>query len=222
MTMTVLWSALATAAASVAADRIPLLQHNDPSQVGALLHTPAGLGLFGITTVLGSWAVLVASKMREGSGIAGRQRRLIQTALGAAVGACAWWLHHTLLIDIGYHNSFPGLVQHIGQFNLFNDSPARQPALAAYVLFFAALFGIRRWWWLADAFRPKRFRVGSVIVTTLAAFFIPAAFAFHQDWGVLWGTAIAMVVQLSAPWVPIKERAAVVQAPGNAAKSQSV
>jgi hypothetical protein len=181
-----------------------------------------GWGLFGLTTVLGSWAILVASKLLEGSGSDPRQRRLIQTALGAAVGACAFWLNQTLLIELGYSNSFPGIIQHVGKFDLLTDSPSIQPALPAYVLYFAALFGIRRWWWLADAFRPKRFRIGSVIFTGLMAFLVPAAFAFHQEWGVLWGTAIAAVVQLSAPWVPVKERAAPVPEPANGPKTPTV
>jgi hypothetical protein len=169
------------------------------------------VGLFGLVTLLGSWVILVASKFWEGSGIGGRQRRLIQAAMGAAVGACAFWLHQTLLVDLGYHNAFPGLTDHIAGFNMFDDTTIRQPALAAYVLYFAALFGIRRFWWLADAFRSKRFRVGSVLFTGAVAFLIPAAIVFHQDWGVLWGAAIATVVQLSAPWVAAKDRAALVQ-----------
>ncbi len=110
----------------------------------------------------------------------------------------------------------------MGSLDLLTRSPSVEPALPAYVLYFAALFGIRRWWWLADAFRPKRFRIGSMMFTGLVAFLIPAAFAFHQDWGVLWGTAIATVVQLSAPWVPVKERAALVQSPANGTRTQTV
>ena len=97
-----------------------------------------------------------------------------------------------------------------------------QPALAAYVLYFAALFGIRRWWNMADAFRPRRFRISSMLFTGLIAFLIPAAFVFHQEWGVLWGAAIAGVVQLSAPWVAVKDRAKLAPAAAAGAKLQSV
>jgi len=64
------------------------------------LATPAGMGLFGMVTILGSWAILASSKFWEGSAADSRQRRLIQTALGAAVGACAYWVQQTLLIDL--------------------------------------------------------------------------------------------------------------------------
>jgi serine/threonine protein kinase len=207
MTMAVVWSALATAAVgSFLNQHLPLR-----NSVRETLAAPAGMGLFGMATILGSWAILASSKFWEGSAADARQRRFIQTALGAAVGACAYWLQQTLLIDLGYHNEFPGLIKHISSVSLLTEAP-EQPSLAGYVLFFAALFGIRRWWWQADAFRSKRFRVGAVIFSGLVAFLVPAAFAFHQEWGALWGVAISSVVQLSSPWIAPKERPALFEA----------
>jgi hypothetical protein len=207
LTMAVVWGALATAAVGGLAGNIPALHFERE-----LLSSPGGLGLFGFTTIIGSWAVLMAAKLLEGTSAGSRQRRLIQTALGAAVGAGAWWLHDMLLVDLAYRNTFPGIVDHWGKFELLTKSPIWQPSLAGYVLFFAVLFGIRRWWWLADAFRAKRFRLGSVVFSGLVAFFIPAAFVFQQNWGLLWGVAISVVVQLSAPWVAVRNRPAVVAA----------
>jgi hypothetical protein len=208
MTMAVVWGALATAGVAGLAGNFPPL-HAERE----LLTHPAGLGLFGLITVLGSWAVLASSKFWEGTGAEGRQRRIIQAARGAAVGACAFWLHDTLLVDLPYRSTFPGIVRRIGQFELLTNSPAGpslsslvQPSLAGYVVFFAALFGIRRWWWQADAFRSRRFRLGSAAFSGLIAFLVPAAFVFEQNWGVLWAVAISAVVQLSAPWVAVKDR----------------
>lgn len=205
LTMAVVWGALATAGVCGLAGNIPAL-----SVERDLLASPGGIGLFGLTTIIGAWAVLFMSKLLEGTGTGSRQRRLIQTALGAAVGAGAWWFHDMLLVDLPYRNSFPGILQHWGSLELLTNSPLRQPSLAGYVLFFAVLFGIRRWWWLADAFRAKKFRLGSVAFSGLVAFFIPAAFVFQQNWGVLWGVAISTVVQLSAPWITVKDRPAIV------------
>src|SRR5262249_42472651 len=129
---------------------------------------------------------------------------------GAAVGACAFWLSERLLVEIPYENSFVGLVRQVGGYPLLSPSTVR-PTLAAYVLYFAALFGIRRWWWQADAFRPRRFRIASVAASGLVAFFVPAAFAFYQHWGVAWAMAISTVVQLSAPWVAAKDRPVLAQ-----------
>lgn len=201
MTMAVVWSLPATLAATTLTGHIPVV-----SDEHGLLASPAGMGMFGLTTLLGAWAILVAAKLWEGSGASNRQRRLVQTALGAAVGACAFWLHEELLIDLPIRSTFPGLLDHVGNFALTTTAPVRQPSLAGYVLFFAALFGIRRWWWQADSFRPARFRLATVVFTGVVAYLLPAAFVFQQRWGALWGLAISLVVQLSAPWTAPRER----------------
>ncbi|HEY2251982.1 MAG TPA: protein kinase, partial [Planctomycetaceae bacterium] len=135
MTMAVVWGAAATAAVAGLAGNIPPL-HIERD----LLSSAGGLGLFGFTTVLGAWAVLIASKLLEGTGVGSRQRRMIQTVLGAAIGAGAWWLHDMLLVDLTFHSTFPGILQHLGKFDLLTKSPVWQPSLIGYVVFFAALF----------------------------------------------------------------------------------
>jgi hypothetical protein len=84
------------------------------------------------------------------------------------------------------------------------------PTLAGYMTFFAALFALRRWWWQSDSFRHNRLRLRSWIWSGAVAFFVPALFTFPQAWGVCWALAISAVVQLSSPWVPPKERPALV------------
>jgi eukaryotic-like serine/threonine-protein kinase len=88
---------------------------------------------------------------------------------------------------------------------------SHQPTLAAFVVFFATLFTLRRWWWHADSFRAKRFRLGSVALTALVAYLIPAAFPFDQYWAVTLATAASISVQLSSPWVPVDQRLALVE-----------
>ncbi|MBS0263005.1 MAG: serine/threonine protein kinase [Planctomycetes bacterium] len=209
MTMAVIWGALATALLTVL--RFPIAV----DQERALLATHGGLGLWGLVTILGSWALLGSSKVLEGSAIGNQNRRLIQTAIGAAVGAIAFALQHELLVDLPIHSSFDGLFNHIGRLPLTTDVSVDpdtqirflQPTLAGYVVYFGALFGFRRWWLLADSFRVKRFSIFSVIFSGFIAFLIPAAFVFQQNWGAMWGVAIATVVQLSAPWIAPAKRA---------------
>jgi serine/threonine protein kinase len=203
MTMAVVWGLLATAAVSGLATKVPFLQTERD-----LLTAPGGMGIFGLTTIIGAWAVLFSSKLFEGTATSGRERRLILTALGAAVGALAFGLQQDLLTDLPIHSMFPGIFKHVGEYSLTTNSSINQPSLAGFVLYFAALFGIRRWWLLADSYRSKRFRVASVLFTGLIAFVIPAAFIFEQNWGLLWGVAISTVVQLSAPWTAPKNRQA--------------
>ena len=93
-----------------------------------------------------------------------------------------------------------------------SSSPLVQPSLAGYVLFFAALFGIRRWWWQADAFRSKRFRLSSVAFFRAGGVLRSRGVRLPAELGSSLGVAISAVVQLSAPWVTVKDRPAVVAA----------
>jgi hypothetical protein len=215
MTMAVVWGLAATAVVSGLVRHLPLVNEEQD-----LLRTAAGLGIFGLTTIVGSWAILLASKLFEGTGTSSRERRLIQMALGAAVGAVAYGLHQDLLTDLPIRSTFEGFIDRVGHFSLTNHGALdhigqstkitttvfKQPSLAGFVVYFGALFGLRRWWLLADAYRSRRFRVRSVLFTAMIAFIIPAAFVFQQNWGVLWGLAISTVVQLSAPWTAPSQR----------------
>ncbi|HTI51191.1 MAG TPA: hypothetical protein VL475_09575, partial [Planctomycetaceae bacterium] len=182
-----------------------------PNSVDTRLADPARAGLFALTTILGAWAILVPSKFFEGSGPETSQRRFIATAMGGAVGACAWWLSQELFVTLPptKESVFPGLFDHVFRYPL--QTASYQPTLAGYVTFFAALFGLRRWWWQADGFRPNRLRIRSLLWSGMVAFFVPALFVFPQPIAVAWGLAISAAVQLSSPWVPVKQREELVQ-----------
>ena len=93
-----------------------------------------------------------------------------------------------------------------------------QPTTAAYVIFFAGLLSLRRWWRQADSFRGGRFRVSSTLLTLLVAFLLNCVFAFPSYlWGVSWALAISSVVQLSAVWVPPSQRPRVMEDLSNGA-----
>ncbi len=187
------------------------------------LQDPGRLGLFGLTTVAASWLVLLPSKIWEGTSMEPMIRRLVLLSAGVVVGLLAYGLDETLMVDV------PNITHEIGaddaMFAKVGDQPlftrdmmkyasqpeisgqeARwleyQPTLAGYVVFFTALLGLRRWWWHADAFRPKRFRVSSLLLTGLVGFLITCVFAFPHGWAALWAVAISAVVQLAATWAP--------------------
>ncbi len=164
------------------------------------------VGLFALVTILGSWAILIPCKLWEGKPIDARTRRLTLAGLGAVVGFCAYQLDELLMVDVPYKNSFRGMVDQIAGERLLTD--AIQPTCLGYMVFFAALFGLRRWWWQADTFRPQRFRVASTAFTALLAYLLPAVLAFPQPWAASWGVALSCVVQLAADWVPVQTRAA--------------
>jgi serine/threonine protein kinase len=171
--------------------------------------SPGGVALFALTTILGAWAILIPSKLAEGSASDSGRRRFSQLMTGAVVGGAAYWLDRLLMVDLRY--DLWGRSDNVySAFSALGVQPLTesimQPALLAYVVFFAGLFWLRSWWRHADAFRPKRFRLSSVLLTTLLGFGLPLLFAFPHGWGVMWAVAISSVVQLSAAWVPPEDR----------------
>ena len=126
--------------------------------------------------------------------------------LGGGVGAAGWWLHRVLLIDLPplTETQNSGLVNSVGTFELVHNS---QPTLTGYVIFFALLFGVRRWWWHTDSFRPKRLRVASLLLTLTVSGLLGLVLRFPLQSAIAWGVGIAVVVQLAAPWVASEQRA---------------
>ncbi|MCH7687869.1 MAG: protein kinase, partial [Planctomycetes bacterium] len=170
------------------------------------------IGLFALTTLFAAWGVLLTSKCMEGTSVLTSNRRLMQLFVGAAVGAAAFLTDGLLMVD--FHSAeFDGIVRRpmftsVGHFPLAAES---QPTLAGYMLFFAGLFALRRWWWHADAFRRYRFRLASVVLTVLAAGLWSAICGFPFIWAVTFAAAISCVVHLSAAWVPQDDRPALME-----------
>jgi hypothetical protein len=88
---------------------------------------------------------------------------------------------------------------------LLTDGTA-QPTLAGFVLFFSGLFLLRRWGWHADAFRERRFRLRSVLLTTGLGWLWALIIGFPMIWAVTWAAALSSVVQLSACWISHEDR----------------
>jgi hypothetical protein len=175
--------------------------------------------MFGVTALAGSWAVLVPAKLLEGTSVDSGFRRLLFLGVGLLVGAGAYWLDQALLADLWNVSWDVGSRHNDAAFNYVGSHPLLQnwqPTLAGYLLFFGGLFAVRRWWWHADAFRAKRFRVGTTLITAALGFGLPLLFAFPITWGTLWAVAISSVVQLSAPWMPREERARLMEARSDA------
>lgn len=170
------------------------------------------IGLFALTSLLGSWGILAVSKLWEGRGET-PVRRFVFLGLGVAVGAAAYWTNQALMVDFPQyhhdaHNTFRTL-------RIFGPHPLRdlatQPTFGTYVLFFGTLFSLRRWWWHADSFRAKRLRIGTLMLTTVVAGLASTVWAFPMLWAMTWAAAISSVVQVSSVWVPPEERQKLVE-----------
>jgi len=174
---------------------------------------PGSVFFFGLVTLLGSWAVLISGKLTEGTGIDNSTRRMTQLFLGGLVGAAAYVLDDLLMVTIPFPNAYfdnpPGMFTWVGRFPLFDEFI--QPTLAGYTVFFAGLFALRRWWWHADGFRIKRFRVWSLLCTVLLGYTLTFFWSFPQVWAMTWAAAISSVVQLSSVWLTPKQRYAIME-----------
>jgi hypothetical protein len=160
------------------------------------------LALFGTLTILGSWTILGTAKLLEGGDHGWSNKRILFLAAGALVGVVAWFVFSNLFV------TFPteGAPRNMELGNVRLTDAARQPTLAAFALYFAGLFGLRRWGWHADAFRDRRFRLRSVLLTTAIGWMWAAIIGFPILWAVTWAAALSSVVQLSACWVSPEDR----------------
>jgi eukaryotic-like serine/threonine-protein kinase len=172
-----------------------------------VMQSPVRIALFAAGTLIASWAVLITAKVYEGTRVRSGHRRFMQALAGCVVGAAAFAVHQFLLVqfqpsDFNVH-PIGGAVHKIGAMPL---SESLQPTLAGYVVFFAGLFVLRRWWRNADSLRYRRVGIGSVLLTTLVGLLLSLLIGFPMMWGVVWAAAIACVVQLSAAWFSPEER----------------
>ena len=167
---------------------------------------------FGGTLLAASWLVLAQSKVLEGSSVDTGPRRLMFALSGAAIGVITWWLNRILLVELPPTDPHAAVFSRIGEHPFFQAGPSSwQPSLAGYIVFFVCLMGLHKWWRQVDSFRNKRLAVGSMIWMAVFALAISIAFAFPRTWAAVWAVAISATVQLSAGWVPPRERAALME-----------
>jgi serine/threonine protein kinase len=173
-----------------------------------LFSDKAHIAEFASVLLAGSWLLLAQAKLWEGRTFDVGMRRVSLVMTGAAIGSLAYWLHRVLIIDIPSAYYIHSVFDKIGTHRLIEPGTNSQPSMAGYVVFFTCLMGLRPWWRQADSFRKQRLSIWSIIPTAGLALLLTAIFSFPMDWGTVWAAAIAATVQLSAAWVPPRDRAA--------------
>jgi hypothetical protein len=172
------------------------------------LNTPAKAALFGLVATLGSWAAILPSKFFEGRGGNGVSRRLTTGVLGMMVGAGAFMVDDTLMVDLLPVHDYGQLSRYVADHNLISMVTTSEDAerLVGYVTFFGILMLVRRWWFHVDSYRPARLRVMSVFWTMAAAWVLSLIGKFPYDWAVAWAGAMSVSAQLAAVWVSPEHR----------------
>ena len=173
---------------------------------------------FGVITMLAACMLIIPSKMWEGRSGDAFSRRLTLGGVGLGVGLIAALLPKYLLIDqtsLFQGNGTPHKYI-LGRVSVADGSGF--PTAACFMIFFAALFSVRRWWWQVDSFRKSRFSVSSSLFTLLIGVIVASTlqdYAFPDALGATWALAISAVVQLSAGWTPAEDRRLQPATPGH-------
>ena len=83
------------------------------------------------------------------------------------------------------------------------------PLLPAFLVYFAGLFVILRWWKQSDPLRNTRLSLWATAACVLWAFILNMFWQFPQPWGFMLAAVVSVAVQLAAPWMSPQERAEV-------------
>lgn len=148
------------------------------------------------STVLGSWLVLTQVRLNENRTLEPALQRFSSTLVGLGYGLLAWLVDQALLVDLPYDARSTIFVGHA-----FFDSVG-QPELFAYMTYYGLLFLAVRWWRGAELYRSSRFSLWSVGNAFVGAWLVSLVAPFPTPWSYYSAVALAITVQLAAPWRP--------------------
>lgn len=168
------------------------------SFTGRLATDPISLAFLVWLTLSGTiaaWFILAAGKLWEADDGEPWKRRFVLLLLGLVCGGAAYGLNQVLLVQL--HDQW--LVGSLAGGLLPSGLHASDgsPLLAAYLIYFAAVFCVLPWWKQTDPLRDSRLSVGFVVIAALAALIFP----FPQPWGLAIAATASIAAQLSAVWL---------------------
>ena len=158
-----------------------------------------------ITTTAGAWGVLATSKFWEGGEGEQFLRRFVLLVGGLLLGAAAFGAGEFL--EVRWTDMMTAQPAPSGELLASMYQPNGVPRLPAFMIYFAVLSVLMRWWLQADPLRATRLSLWSTGVCVLLGWVVSLVWQFPQPWGLMLPATIAVAVQLSAPWVPPKQRA---------------
>jgi len=169
-----------------------------------------------IVATLGSWAVMLPTKLAEGRVEDQAPIRFGLLITGALVGVAASVTASVLLLEVPASQGI-GVAPWdtlAGDFLRIKNEPLSQAfrtgavplSLPTTTAYFAFLFVVLRWWRQAEYGRPDRVSMWSIIACTVTAFLLTFVWWFPQPLGAILAAMIAFTTQLSSPWMPPSRR----------------
>jgi len=169
------------------------------------ISTPSQAATLAICLTFASWGILMETKFLEGRRVNSVFRRLRMAVVGGIVGAGIYWINAFLFFPLDF-GATPGMDELLS--GMGSDRMWTLPGgpMTNFMIYFALLFSLRRWWWHTDSFRSARVRFSSLMGTFVLAMFLPIFVSFPFSWSILIATSLSAVVQLSAAWCPPEAR----------------
>jgi len=156
-----------------------------------------------LITILGSWTILLVSKVWQVWESDASVRRFVMMVLGLALGIVGFGLTQYLQVDLTFDARWPNFHDWQPPASFYRDG---QPMLPALMAAFGTHFLLVRWWRLADPLRRSRFCLWGVLGPAIAAILVSAIWVFPGQW-LLWpAVAMGITVQLAAPWFSIRRK----------------
>lgn len=167
-------------------------------------------------STIGSWILLTLAKFWEADAGEHFGRRFVMLAAGLAIGAAACGLGHGLLLDVPDQDHWTmHAFGHAAWLPAMHGSDG-SPLFPAYLIYFAGLFAVLRWWRQMDPLRKGRLSLWTTAVCLLWAWVMHSLCSFPQPWGFILAATMSVAVQLAAPWVSPAEQVALAQSPREA------
>jgi hypothetical protein len=159
-------------------------------------HPEQAAFLFG-TSLLGTWGVLLPARVFEGRTLNPNVRRGIYLIIGALVGLAAWAL--TSWLGVGALRSWDTDFEATHVLTGITGRPA-SPNPLGFAGYFALVFLLCGWPWMAARDRSKRLRFFPVAKAALLAGLLGLLWPSPQPWALAVVGLTALVTQAVSPW----------------------
>jgi serine/threonine protein kinase len=146
-----------------------------------------------------SGAILAVGKWCEGVESDGARRRLVMLALGLMCGACVFGLAQWLLLDLQVRNPRGSLPHTM----YAADGTLKLPL---FMIYFALLLALPRWWKQTDPLRRARVQLWPVIACVLLGWLLGCLWPLPQPAGSMLIAVVSLTTQLAATWITTAER----------------